>query len=128
MKMIAVSEIMLTLILTSMLAMVLSVKPVSAYTTVYIRANESVDPSTAPVFTDDNVIYTFTDNIYDEIVIERNNIVVDGSGHTLQGQGIGYGFHLDNIENVTIKAVIIKSFSKASCLTRRLSIMFLKTP
>jgi parallel beta-helix repeat protein len=116
MKMIAVSEIMLTLILTSMLAMVLSVKPVSAYTTVYIRANGSVDPSTAPVFTDDNVIYTFTDNIYDEIVIERNNIVVDGSGHTLQGQGIGYGFHLDNIENVTIKAVIIKSFSKGIML------------
>lgn len=112
MKSIAVSEIMLTLILTSMLTIVLNIQPVNAYGTVYIRANGSVDPSKAPIFTDDNVTYTFTDNIYDEIVIERNNIVVDGSGYTLQGKGIGYGFYLDNIKNVTIKGTIIKSFSK----------------
>ena len=93
-----------------------NVQPVKASGTIYIRADGSVEPETAPISSVDNVTYTFTDNIYDEIVVERNNIVVDGSGYTLQGQGIGCGFFLDSINNVTIKRTLIKRFSKGIML------------
>ena len=89
---------------------------VNAESTIYIRTDGSVDPETTPISSVDNVTYTFTDNIYDEIVIERNDIVVDGSGYMLQGQGIGIGFYLDNINNVTIKRTVIKRFSKGIML------------
>jgi len=107
----ALSGMMLTPLLVGMLTSAFYIQPVKAGETVYIRADGGVDPDTAPVSSVDNVTYTFTDNIYDEIVVERSNIVVDGSGYMLQGQGIGYGFYLDNIKNVTIKRTITKKFS-----------------
>ena len=77
---------------------------------VYIRADGSVDPPTAPIWSVDNVVYTFTDNIYDEIVVERSNIIVNGGGHTLQGTGSGCGFNLTGVENVTIENTNVRGF------------------
>jgi peptide/nickel transport system substrate-binding protein len=79
---------------------------------IYIRADGSVDPDTAPISTVDNFTYTFTDNIYDEIVVERDNIVVDGAGYTLQGTEVpdSKGIYLSGINNVTIKNMEIKKF------------------
>ena len=62
----------------------------------------SVDPPTAPILRDGDV-YTFTDNIYETIVVQRDNITVDGNGYMLQGEGSGKGFDLSNRNNVTIK-------------------------
>jgi len=78
--------------------------------TVYIRADGSIDPPTAPISTVDNVTYIFTDNIYDEIVVERNNMIIDGKRYTLRGSGSGIGFYLSGINNVTIKNTNIKDF------------------
>jgi parallel beta-helix repeat protein len=58
----------------------------AAENTVYIRADGSVEPSTAPIQRAGNV-YTFTEDIYDSIVVERSNIVLNGAGFTLQGTG-----------------------------------------
>ena len=64
----------------------------------------------------DNVTYTFTDTIYDEIVVERSNITIDGAGYTLEGTGRDYGVDVDNsdpsydVENVTIKNMKINRF------------------
>jgi len=82
---------------------------VKASETIYIRADGSIDPSTAPIQRDGN-FYTFTDNIYNSIVVERDNVVVDGAGYTLQGTGSGTGTSLTSRSNVTIKNTEIKNF------------------
>ena len=109
----AVSGMLLALLLTGMLAWALNVQPVRAQDgIIYIRADGSVDPPTAPIQHDGNV-YTFTDNIVnDSIVIERDSIVVDGAGYTLQGIDIwnGIGINLAGRINVTIKNINIRQF------------------
>ena len=84
---------------------------------VYIRADGSIDPSTAPILTVDNVIYNLTGDILsdsDGIVVEKSNVIIDGAGYTLQGDEnpIGTsGFDLNNVNNVTIKNANVEGFS-----------------
>ena len=79
--------------------------------TIYIRADGSVDPPTAPIQRDGNT-YTLTDNIYDEIDVEKDNIVVDGAGFTLQGTAayISRGIDLSGRSNVTVENMEIRNF------------------
>jgi len=53
---------------------------------IYIRSDGYVEPSTAPIQCVENV-YTFTDDIYGSIIVEKDNVVIDGTGFTLQGTG-----------------------------------------
>jgi len=76
---------------------------------IYIRADGSVDPSTAPISSMDNVTYTFNGNINNSIVVERSNIIIDGNGYTLQGSGLGKAFDLSGVNNVTIKSIDISA-------------------
>jgi len=101
---------MVSLLLVSVLSISTNIQIVNASGTIYIRADGSVDPPTAPISSVDNVTCTFTDNIYDEIVVERNYTVIDGDGYTLEGSGTGYGFRLFNSLNVTIKNTHIRGF------------------
>jgi parallel beta-helix repeat protein len=78
--------------------------------TIYIRADGSIDPSTAPIATVDNTTYTFTGNINDSIVVERDSITVDGQGYTVQGTGNRTGITLSGRSNVTIKNMEITTF------------------
>ena len=110
MKIETFSGIMLTLLLIGMLSLVFDIQQVRASGTVFIRADGSVDPPTANITSIDNVTYTFTDNNYDEIVIERDNIVIDGVGYTVQGTGGGTGIDLSGRNNVTIKNLEINAF------------------
>ena len=79
---------------------------------IYIKADGSVDPPTAPISTNDNVTYTVTGNINDSIVVEKNNIVVDGSCYTVQGTRayLSVGIDLTGRNNVTVKNVSITAF------------------
>jgi len=77
--------------------------------TIYIRADGSIDPPTAPIRRDGG-IYTFTGDINDSIVVERDNIVVDGAGYTVQGTGSGNGIDLLGRSNVTVKNTTIRNF------------------
>ena len=86
--------VLLALLLGSVFAAGVEVYPVQAAAPIYILVDGSIDPSTAPIGTFDNVTYTFTDDIYGEIVVERNNTVVDGAGFKVQGDGSGTGFTL----------------------------------
>jgi len=111
-----VSGIILTLLLTSMLTLAFNIHPVKASGTIYIRADGSIDPPTAPISTADNVTYTLTDNINDSIVVERDNIAVDGAGHTVTGSGSAdggseNGTTLTGRSNVTVGNMTIKDFS-----------------
>jgi parallel beta-helix repeat protein len=84
-------------------------------TTIYINPDGSVYPPTAPIQRNGS-LYTFTDNIYvgyvDGIEVERNDMVLDGAGHRLDGGGSGYnGIDLfDGNTNVTVKNVDIRAF------------------
>ena len=105
-----VSAIMLALLLASMTTLAFKILPSKASGTIYIRADGSIDPPTAPISTTDNVTYTFTGNINDSIVVERDNIVVDGASHTIHGEGSGYGIDIYYATNVTIRNTAIKIF------------------
>ena len=107
-KLIRISVI--AILLTSLLSIVFRVEKVQASGTIYIRVDGSIDPPTANITTTDNVTYTFTDNNYDEILVERSNIIIDGAGYMLQGSGSGNGFDWSGINNVTIQNTNIKNF------------------
>jgi parallel beta-helix repeat protein len=105
--------LMLTLLLASMLTLAFNIQPVKASGTIYIRADGSIDPPDAPISTVDNVTYVLTGNITsdaDGIVMERNNIIVDGNGYTIQGAGGGKGIDLSGRTNVTVKNAQITGF------------------
>jgi len=101
--------IILALLLTSTISLMFTTRIVIAGDTIYIRANGLVDPPTAPISQSGNV-YTFTANIYESIVIEKDNIIVNGNGYTLQGTPPSYGFTLNSRSNVTIKKTYITGF------------------
>jgi parallel beta-helix repeat protein len=111
------SGTMLILLLTSMLTLALSIQPAKAEETIYIRDDGSVDPSTAPIQRDGD-LYTFSDNIYDSIVVERNNIVIDGNGYRLQGTGAyeSGGIDLSGREYVTVRNTQIEAWWYGICL------------
>jgi parallel beta-helix repeat protein len=94
-----------------MLVSAFSLQPVEADGAIYIHADGDISPSGAPVSSLDNVTYTFHGTITDSIMIERNNIVVDGAGYAVEGNGSGNGFSLHSMSNVTIKNAIIKGFT-----------------
>jgi parallel beta-helix repeat protein len=83
-------------------------------TTIYINSDGSMTPSTADIITSNNITYTLTGDItyptYDGIVVERDSIIIDGNGHTLQGRGSGNGISLTGINNVSIKNINITNF------------------
>ncbi|MEM3703119.1 MAG: hypothetical protein QXX79_01660, partial [Candidatus Bathyarchaeia archaeon] len=70
-------------------SLAVNVKPVKAWSgTVYIGEDGSIYPSDAPIITSDNITYTLTGNITssgDGIDVERNNIIIDGAGYTIEG-------------------------------------------
>ena len=129
-----VSGILLILLLTSVLILAFNIPQVKADAqTVYINADGSITPSTAPITTSDNITYTLNGNIsyptycgvvggYTTpvnvgIVVERSNIVIDGNGFTVQGnsswaQGSSpaYGLSLTSVSNVTVENVNIQYF------------------
>jgi len=84
------------------------IRSVRANGTICIRADGTVQ-GTDKIQRDGNV-YTFTGNINGPIVVERDNIVVDGSDFSLQGTGIGTGINLTGRTNVTVKNIEISDF------------------
>jgi len=100
-----------------MLTLAFNIQTAKASGTIYIRADGSVE-GTTDISSADIITYTFTDNIYDSIVVERDNIVIDGANHTLQGTGSGRGIDLTERGNVTIKNVEMKAFDYGIYLRR----------
>jgi len=105
-----VSAATLTIILASMITLAFNIQPVKASGTIYIRADGSIDPPTAPISNLDKITYTFTGNIHDEIVVERSNIIIDGAGHTLSGNRSGTGVSLCGTNNVTVRKTNVRDF------------------
>jgi len=103
------------LLFLNLFAFVFIIQPVKAQAgSIHIRPDGSIDPATANITTQDNVTYTFTGDIHDELDVERDNIVVDGAGYTLQMSAGAprVGVLLIDRINVTIEYVKIKTFSE----------------
>ena len=83
--------------------------PLPSLPSIYIRNDGSIDP-TAPIQRV-GAVYSFTGNIIDHTIeVQRDNIVIDGAGYTLQGNGSGTGIYLTHRSGVTIKNVEIRKF------------------
>ncbi|MEM2394601.1 MAG: NosD domain-containing protein [Candidatus Bathyarchaeia archaeon] len=99
------------------LEFVSNVSVVRAWTgTVYIRSDGTVEPAGAPINTTDKVVYRLWDNISvsglmaSSIVIERDNIVLEGNGFTVHGSQsqLTIGVDLSQRNNVTVKNLNIE--------------------
>ncbi|MCK4313201.1 right-handed parallel beta-helix repeat-containing protein [Candidatus Bathyarchaeota archaeon] len=78
--------------------------------TIYILPDGTINPPAAPIQRVGD-IYTFTGNISNPIVVERDNIVIDGAGYTVQGAGTETGITLSSINNVTMKNAEVIGFN-----------------
>jgi parallel beta-helix repeat protein len=111
----------LLLILCSVLVTLPNIEITEANGTVYIRADGSVE-RTDKIQRDGNV-YTFIDNIYEPLVVERDNIVVDGAGYSIEEPHTGLaqspeeiGILVDSRSDVTISNVTIQHFMYGICI------------
>ena len=79
---------------------------------IYIGPDGQVVPSAAPILNVGNNHYTFTADIYNSIILGRDNIVIDGANHALQGTGVygSRGIDLTGRSNVTITNMKIEGF------------------
>jgi len=95
-------------------AKIVKFSPILEFTgKIYIKADGSIDPSDAPISTVDYVTYTLTGNIRcDGIVVERNNIAIDGTKHWVQGTGAdeSKGIDLSGRTNVAVRNTQITNF------------------
>jgi parallel beta-helix repeat protein len=83
--------------------------------TIYIRADGSIDPSGAPIYQTGD-LYTLTDNITsvsNGVVIERDNMTLDGADYTIQGTQfvVTKGIDLIGRSNVTVENTDITVFA-----------------
>jgi parallel beta-helix repeat protein len=91
-----------------------SMRLVKASDTIYINADGTINPSTAPILRSGD-LYNLTGDItgsVNAIRILRSNMTFDGQGYTVQGQGSsgGTGLFLNGTNNVLVKNVNIVSF------------------
>jgi len=80
--------------------------------TIHIRADGSIDPPAVPIQRNGDV-YTLFGNINsvaDGIVIERDNMTLDGAGYTMTGLGSGSGIAFTSRSNVTVRNTQIRAF------------------
>ncbi|MDH7564439.1 MAG: NosD domain-containing protein [Candidatus Bathyarchaeota archaeon] len=91
-------------------------------TRIYIRADGSIYPQDAPILSEDNVTYILTADISESIIIERDNIVIDGFGHTVRGFGGSVGLNLTERSNVAIQNISVKAFQHGFYLLRSANI------
>jgi parallel beta-helix repeat protein len=101
------SKVMFLVVLTIISLFAVNTQPVNSQDVgiIYIATDGSVVTSTNLTVPIQRVgdIYTFTDNIENYyIVVQRDNIVVDGAGYSLAGQG-EVGIDLSYRNNVTIE-------------------------
>jgi parallel beta-helix repeat protein len=106
-----ISAIGIPLLLIGMLAIIPALRPVNAcLEAIYIRADGSVDPPNTNLSTLDCVTYSFSGDVDMPIIVQRDHIIINGAGFTLQGNGSGNGIALSERVNVTIENLNINGF------------------
>jgi parallel beta-helix repeat protein len=101
------------ILLASSLFSSISVRIAHSVTTVYINADGSISPFTAPITTADNITYSCIGDMMDSTIqILRDNIILNGNNHTLHGS-----INLDNCTDVTIEGMIVTASVSAMACT-----------
>ena len=78
--------------------------------TIYIRSNGTVE-GTDKIQREGNV-FTFIENVVDQsIIIEKDNIILDGDGYSLEGQLEETGILVEGRNNVTVSNLTIQNFN-----------------
>jgi parallel beta-helix repeat protein len=109
--------IMLALLSIGIATLTFNVRPVKAPdgtdTHIYIRADGSIDPAGSPIDSTDNITYVIAGNIVNKsIIIERDNITIQGYNHIVQGNiSLRVGIDLTDRKNVTLDHIKITKFS-----------------
>jgi len=98
----------LLLILCFALISISEIGIVNAESTVYIREDGSVE-GTDKIQHVGNV-YTLTGDISGSIILEKDNIEINGAGYALQGNRGGTGIYFESGVNVTIRNMEISHF------------------
>ncbi len=73
--------------------------------TVFIKPDGTIDPSSAPIQRNGET-FTLTSDSSSQIIVERDGIVLDGAGYTLNGNGGGVGINM-TCSNVTVQNIKI---------------------
>lgn len=108
-----VSILPLIFILVSIYSLEFGVQTAKANGTIYIRADGSIDPPTPFIERYGNDTYVLTGSIAsnaDAIVIERDNMTLNGAGYLIQGEGSGAGILVSGRHGLTIKNLRIEVF------------------
>jgi len=106
------------MLLISISQLALNIQQAKASGTIYIKVDGSIDPPTAPISRVDDIIYIFTGNISETIEVQRDNVVIDGNGYTLQGLGSGRGLYANGISGIAIRNVVVKGWEYGIMLDR----------
>jgi parallel beta-helix repeat protein len=108
----AVSGIVMILLLVGILTPAFNIQAAKASGTIYIKPDGAINPPTAPILRDRDT-YTLTDDIYESIIVEKDNIVIDGANYTVLGAGASLysrGIDLAGRKNVTLRNMSIEGF------------------
>jgi hypothetical protein len=82
---------------------------------IVIRSDGSITPSNSPIVQSGNT-YVFTDDVFipgttnEGIIIEKDNIVLDGAGHKLRGHGESSAILMEKRSGVTITGFLLDNF------------------
>jgi len=95
------ATIALLLILSFMFVFITEIGIVKAVGTVYIRNDGSIEGAG---LTFEDEVYVFSGDIYGQIIIEKDGVIVDGSGYVLHGMNEG-GIFLENRSNVVLRNI-----------------------
>jgi parallel beta-helix repeat protein len=104
------SHLIIALLFLSLFTITLNTQTAKANPTIYIRADGTIQ-GTTNIQTANNITYTLTANLSNPIIIEKENITINGMNYTLQGTGDGTGINISGISNITIKNTNIKHFN-----------------
>ena len=102
-------SIVLMVLLASILILTSPVKAQESLN-LTIKPNGSVEPNTNLLERDGNT-YIFNGDIFGTILVQTNNVVIDGAGHTLQANGDNLvGINIEGRSYVTVRKVVIQGF------------------
>lgn len=102
----------MSLLLASIIVSALTSSVTAANVTIHIRADGSIEPLAAPISIIDGYIYRFTEDIEGSVIVECNNIVIDGMGYTIFADQSKAGISLTGTNNVTVKCIRIEGGSQ----------------
>lgn len=98
--------------------------PDLAFTPITIQKDGPITPSTAPITREGNM-YKLNSDINSPLIVQANNVVIDGRGHLLSGNGSinnlfiqlsPSGVNLTSVSGVTVKNFNLQNFKSAILL------------